>query len=126
MSDSEKQVVRKPWQFQPGSSGNPAGSRAVAVQNGMAILETGMQRAAKRLVELIEHDNPSVAIAAIREVNDRVLGKPKQAVDVQVTNVAQMHLAYLQEIQARREERMKTIEGHTDKAIEYDPPKPKE
>lgn len=103
--------------------GNPGG-RALAVQQGMAILETAAQRAAKALVELLEHDSAPVRLAAIREINDRVYGKPKQSMDVKVTDVAQLHLQYLQEIQARREERMRTVEGHTEKGDEYDPPKP--
>ena len=111
-----------PERVRPQAPWNPAG-RALAVQNGIMILETAAQRAAKALVELLEHDSAPVRLAAIREINDRVYGKPKQQVDVQVQDVAKLHLQYLQEIQARREERMKTVEGHTEKGDEYDLPK---
>lgn len=107
-------VKKDPFGPRPPGGWNPSGRQA-AVQNGMIVLETAAQRAAKQLVELLEHDSAPVRLAAIREINDRVYGKPKQQVDVQVQDVAKLHLQYLQEIQARREERMKVIDGTPEK-----------
>ena len=69
--------------------------------------------AARRLAELINSNDERIALMASETVLSRIFGKPTQSVenDVRVTDVAKLHLQHLQDIQARREERMKVIEG---------------
>jgi len=53
-------------------------------------------KAIARLGRLIEDDNGSVAIAAVKEVLDRNLGKVRQNVQVDVTSTHVLHLEALQ------------------------------
>lgn len=93
--------------FQKGTSGNPGGRPALAPDVKKA-LEAASERAASRLVELIESDDPRVALMASNSVLDRLYGKPAQTVDakVQTTDVGAIHLQILQEIAERRKERL--------------------
>jgi len=75
------------------------------------MLDKNSALAVGRLVELLDSPTESIRLAAAREVLDRVYGKPKVSVDVQTTDVSQIHLQLLQEAQRRREERLKTIEA---------------
>ena len=112
----------KPWQ--PGQSGNPGGRPAMPADVREA-LEAGSGKAARRLAELVDSPDERVALLASQALLDRLYGKPAQAVDktVTVTSVQQQHLSILMELQAKRDQAMKAIEGHTDKVVEYDPPK---
>jgi hypothetical protein len=102
----------------PGNSLNPQG-RPTLPAEVRAVLQAGSQRAAERLVELIEADDLRVAAAAASAVLDRLYGKPSQAIDAHVkqeqVSVAQAHLSALLEINQRRAERLaaeqKVIEG---------------
>lgn len=47
----------------------------------MQLAKDGSSKAIKRLVKLIDDEDPKVAIAASTAVLDRALGKPKQAVE---------------------------------------------
>ena len=94
-------------------------------------LEAGSEDAAKRLVALIKSPDERIALLASQALLDRLYGKAAQAVDktVTTTTVQAQHLNILMELQARRDEALKAvevIEGHTDKVVEYDPPKPNE
>lgn len=59
-------------------------------------------KAIARLGRLIEDENGSVAIAAVKEVLDRNLGKVKQQVQVDVTSTHVLHLQALEELAARK------------------------
>lgn len=112
--------------FQPGQSGNPAGRRPMPPEVVEA-LQAGSETAAKRLVELCSSKDPRIALMASEALLSRLYGKPTQQVDAQVTttNVQQAHLQILLDLQAKREQAMKTIEGtstHTEMVDEYDPP----
>lgn len=98
--------------FQPGQSGNPAG-RAPMPPLIRAALEAGSEAAAKRLVELVGSQDERVALLASQALLDRLYGKPAQQVDksVTVSTVQQQHLNILMELQARRDQAVKTIEG---------------
>jgi hypothetical protein len=63
-------------QWKPGQSGNPGG-----VAHALAIVREQLRPllpgCGDRLAILLDHDDPYVRLAAIREVYDRVCGKPK-------------------------------------------------
>lgn len=103
----------RPWQ--PGQSGNPAGRRPMPPEVVEA-LQAGSEAAAKRLVELCSSPDPRVALMASEALLSRLYGKPTQQVDAQVTttNVQQAHLQILLDLQAKREQAMKTIEAMPD------------
>lgn len=70
--------VGKP--FAKGVSPNPGGRPKVVAQM-RAELEAGGVPAVRKLVELVEHEDAKVAIAAAKDIIDRVLGKAKDADD---------------------------------------------
>lgn len=67
----------KPWLFKKGQSGNPGGRSKVQVEV-QAILDGAGPAAGARLLELMMHDDPKVALAATRDILDRVIGKPAE------------------------------------------------
>lgn len=69
----------RPWK--PGQSGNPSG-RPKRVRQLTDIADAAAQAAMRKVVKLMDSDDDRVALAAAREVLDRVAGKPRQAVDV--------------------------------------------
>ena len=84
---------------------NPTGRKAVPAEV-KAVLEAATVRAAQVLVELMEDRSPKIRLAASQTILDRVHGKATQQVDVQVTDVAKVHLQALQEINARKAKRL--------------------
>lgn len=66
--------------FQKGISGNPGG-RPKAEKDVKAFALKNTKRAMERIVELIEDEDPRVALMAAKEVLDRAYGKPKVADD---------------------------------------------
>lgn len=93
--------------FQKGVSGNPGGLPAMAPEVKEA-LEGASERAAQRLVELVDSDDPRVALMASNAILDRLYGKPAQTLDakVETTSIQEAHLRALQDIQDRRRERL--------------------
>ena len=86
--------------LKPGKSLNPSGmdrKKAMMLRN----LEDLTPRAIARLGRLVDSENETVALGASREVLDRVLGKAKQSVSVDVTSTSAMHLQALQELSQR-------------------------
>lgn len=93
-------------------------------------LQAMLPHAVTRLGQLLMSDNEKIAIKAVEVVLDRNLGKAiATKIDVKA-DMGQMHLQLLEEIRARRAERLgqmvdvtpAKVEGHTDKVSEYDPP----
>ena len=93
--------------FQKGESGNQGG-RPVLAPEVKEALQAASERAARRLVELVDSKDPRVALMASNAVLDRLYGKPAQTVDakVQTTDVGAMHLQILQDIAERRRQRL--------------------
>jgi hypothetical protein len=98
--------------FAAGVSGNPQG-RPPLPREMKEVLESAAPRAIARLIELIESDDERVAAACANSVLDRLYGKPTQVTDakVETTSIQAAHLRVLQEIQARREERLAAATG---------------
>jgi hypothetical protein len=108
--------------FPPGQSGNPNG-RPVIPPEVKRIFEAALPETARELVRLAKEDpDPVVRLKAIDMIHNRLLGKPTQQVDANVTttNVQQAHLAVLIELQQKREAAMKTIEARVEEN-EQDP-----
>jgi hypothetical protein len=103
--------------WQPGQSGNPSGRRPMPPEVVEA-LQAGSEVAAKRLVELCASNDERVALAASEALLSRLYGKPTQQVDANVTttNVQQAHLQILLDLQAKREQAMKVIEGKVEES----------
>jgi hypothetical protein len=100
--------------FAPGVSGNPRG-RPPLPREMKEVLECAAPRAIARLIELIESDDERVAAACANSVLDRLYGKPTQVTDakVETTSIQAAHLRVLQEIQARREDRLAAARDKT-------------
>lgn len=66
----------------PGRSLNPGGQPRAAVEV-RALLEQNTVKAAQRVIEMMDDADPKIALAAANSILDRVLGRAKQAVEVQ-------------------------------------------
>ena len=71
----------KPHLFQKGVSGNPGGRPRVNPEV-REILKAHSVEAARKLVEMINHENPKIAMWAITDILDRTQGKALQAQDI--------------------------------------------
>ena len=94
--------------FPKGQSGHPSG-RPVLPQEGRQALECGSVAAAERLVQLVNSEDPRIALAASEALLSRLYGKPSQMLDATVrggVDVGQAHLQALLAIQQRRQERL--------------------
>lgn len=102
-----------PWK--PGQSGNPTG-RPPLPPELKAKLRDLAPKAVQRLGEMLDDDDPRIRGMASQAILDRLYGKPTQAVEAEVktTSVQQAHLEVLLNLQARREEAIKTIEGQAE------------
>lgn len=111
--------------FQPGQSGNPSGRPAMPA-DVRAVLEGGSLAAVQAQVALLSSPDQRLVFLASQAILDRLYGKASQQVDksVTVTTVQQQHLNILMDLQTRRDQAMKTIEGEaggTQRVEEYDP-----
>ncbi len=101
------QVVRdERGRVTKGSKLSPYGSMPRKQILALKKLEGLTDKAIKRLGELIDDRNGSVALAAAKEVLDRNLGKARQNVQVEVTSTSAMHLAALQELAERKRQQL--------------------
>jgi hypothetical protein len=88
-----KQVIRDATTGRFLTSGNPGGRP----KNGLdlsAMCRNLTPRAVERLREFIEHEDPRVALQAIKEILDRGFGRPVQPVqdDTESTSLSMLHL----------------------------------
>jgi hypothetical protein len=81
----------------PGYSGNPGG-RTSALAEVRALLTPHVNLYVERLNELVRHPDPAVALPALREALDRLLGKPVASIeqDVRTLDMGQLYLAAVQ------------------------------
>lgn len=84
---------------------NPNGRKALS-PDVRATLAAATPKAVEVLVKLLDDQSPKIRLAASQTILDRVHGKATQQVDVQVTDVAKVHLQALQEINARKAKRL--------------------
>lgn len=116
-----------PWK--PGQSGNPGGRRPIPQEVKDALI-AATPEATRVLIDLLRSDNEKIRIQAVQVIYDRAYGKAAATVDVKVQDVGSLHLQLLEEIRARRAERLGQMvdvtpaqpDAHTDKVGEYDPP----
>lgn len=91
-----------------------------------AVLEGGSLAAVQAQVALLSSPDQRLVFLASQAILDRLYGKASQQVDksVTVTTVQQQHLNILMDLQTRRDQAMKTIEGEaggTQRVEEYGP-----
>lgn len=113
--------------IKPGEVRNPTGRPSIPEDVKQA-LQAATPRAVATLIDLMENGGEKVRVQAASIILDRVYGKAAAQVNVNVTDVGSLHLQLLEEIRARRQERLgdKAIDvtpTHTDKVEEYDPSK---
>ena len=111
--------------IQPGETRNPGGRPAMPA-DVRAVLEGGSLAAVQAQVALLSSPDQRLVFLASQAILDRLYGKASQQVDksVTVTTVQQQHLNILMDLQTRRDQAMKTIEGEaggTQRVEEYDP-----
>jgi hypothetical protein len=105
-------VEREPGgRFKKGVVANPFGGMPRAKVMALKKLEGLTGKAIARLEKLIEDPNGSVAIAAVREVLDRNLGKVKQSVTVDVTSTHVLHLEALQFLAQKKRDQLQVIDN---------------
>lgn len=78
-------------------SPNPAGRPCMPAEV-KEILAEATPKAARKLVELMDDEDPRVALVACREVLDRSLGKASQAVTVDATAETERLQAYGEQV----------------------------
>jgi hypothetical protein len=83
--------------FVPGISANPSGRpKGAGAIREMA--RAYLPAALKKIGELVENQDPRVALAASQEILNRVFGKPVQAIESEVKKF-DMHALYLAAVQ---------------------------
>lgn len=68
----------------PGQTANPSG-QPKAFAEVRKLLEKAVPGALDKLIELVGHEDPKVALAASRDILDRTLGKAKESVEVKTS-----------------------------------------
>lgn len=116
-----------PWK--KGVSGNPSG-RPKTPEEVRDAFRAASAQAVRVLVDIMANGkSEQTRVKAAEVVLDRAYGKAVAQVDVRVADVGAMHLQLLEEIRARRQERIgqapiDVTPTHTDKVEEYDHSKP--
>ena len=116
--------------IQPGEIRNPGGRPSIP-EDVKAALKAATPAAVATLVEIMtQGKSEDTRVKAANIILERVYGKAAAQVNVNVTDVGAVHLQLLEEIRARRQERLGQVvdvtPSHTDKVVEYDPPKSNE
>ena len=68
--------------WKPGQSGNPGGRPKKLPDDVREVLRSKLPAATAKLCQLVNSKNPSIALAAVKEIYDRCLGRAPQAVTV--------------------------------------------
>ena len=94
--------------FKPGQSGNPGG-RPKADPEMQAILKAACPKAAAKLVELLDCSTPKIVLSAAEAILNRIYGKPKESVDMNVNQDENLNLqirgALLEELRKKNDDR---------------------
>lgn len=94
--------------FKPGQSGNPGG-RPKADPEMQAILKAACPKAAAKLVGLLDSTNQKIVLSAAEAIFNRVYGKPKESVNMNVSQDENLNLqirgALLQELKKKNDDR---------------------
>jgi hypothetical protein len=79
-------MASKPWQFQPGVSGNPSGRPATKSIELKKLLEDHIPSAAELLLKFVNDKklHPKIRLEAMKELFDRGIGRPHQTTDLKV------------------------------------------
>ena len=93
-----------PWK--KGVSGNPGGRPAVPEDVKEALRAASPQAVATLVGIMLNGKSEDTRVKAASIILDRAYGKAVAAVDVRVTDTATAHLQILEEIRARRQERL--------------------
>ena len=97
-----------PGSWKPGQSGNPGG-RPKKDPEMQAILKAACPKAAAKLVELLDCTNPRIVLSAATAIMDRIYGKPKESVDMNVSQDENLNLqirgALLEELKRKHDDR---------------------
>jgi len=91
---------------QPGEVRNPAGRPKTPDEVRDAFRAASAQAVTVLVDIMLNGKSEDTRVKAAGVVLDRAYGKATQAVDVRVTDVGAMHLQLLEEIRARRQERI--------------------
>ena len=80
--------------WRPGQCGNPNGRPKMTddAREVKEILKAACPRAALKMVELLDCTNPKIVLATSTAILDRVFGKPKESVDMNVSQDDNMQL----------------------------------
>lgn len=106
------------YQWKKGDTPNPGGRRPIPEEVKQALIAATPQ-ATKVLLDLLLSDNEKIRLQAVQVIYERAYGKAAAQVDVRVHDVGSLHLQLLEEIRARRQERL-------GQAIDVTPVKPEE
>ena len=91
--------------FGPGHQPVSPGRKPIPEEVKQALI-AATPEATKVLLELLHHDDAKIRIRAVEVIYDRAYGKAAAQVNVNVTDVGSLHLQLLEEIRARRQERL--------------------
>ena len=98
----------------PGARLNPGGRPVGALDAFRARFDPRMPEIAEVLLELTRSKNEVIRLAAVKEILDRVLGKPAVVVDTTHTRVdiGALYLRALQQVNASATDSGNTINGN--------------
>jgi hypothetical protein len=92
MSDDLPAVRDSEGRFVAGHSGNPGGRTPRVVLAARAKLADHLDEAITEMLALMKHADPRIRLAAVCEVRDTVMGKPRQ-VDVDTSALVQAEMS---------------------------------
>jgi len=99
-----------PGSWKPGQCGNPKGRPKMTEEDRevKAILKAACPKVALKLVELLDCANPKVVLSTCEVILNRVYGKPRESVDMTVTQEDDTQLkvrsVILEELKRKRDD----------------------